>query len=58
MQGIVWTGKLEVRDDIEVRPPGDREVKVRIVNAGLCHSDVSVLNGTKAPGWSKRWVEG
>jgi S-(hydroxymethyl)glutathione dehydrogenase/alcohol dehydrogenase len=46
MQGIVWTGQLEVRDDIEVRPPGDREVKVRITNAGLCHSDVSVLNGT------------
>ncbi len=46
MRGIVWTGKLEVRDDVEVRPPGDREVKVRILKAGLCHSDVSVLNGT------------
>jgi Zn-dependent alcohol dehydrogenase len=46
MRGLVWTGQLEVRDDIEVRPPGDREVKVRIGKAGLCHSDVSVLNGT------------
>jgi Zn-dependent alcohol dehydrogenase len=46
MRGIVWTGSLEVREDVEVRPPGEREVKVRIVNAGLCHSDVSVLNGT------------
>jgi S-(hydroxymethyl)glutathione dehydrogenase/alcohol dehydrogenase len=46
MRGIVWTGNLEVRDDVEVRPPGHREVKVRILKAGLCHSDVSVLNGT------------
>ena len=46
MRGIVWTGQLEVHDDVEVRPPADREVKVRIMKAGLCHSDVSVLNGT------------
>ena len=46
MQGIVWTGQLEVRDDVEVRGPGAREVKVRIHRAGLCHSDVSVMNGT------------
>ena len=46
MKGIVWTGKLEVRDDVEVRAPRLNEVRVRIVNAGLCHSDVSVLDGT------------
>jgi Zn-dependent alcohol dehydrogenase len=46
MRGIVWTGQLEIHDDVEVRPPGDREVKVRVMRAGLCHSDVSVLNGT------------
>ncbi|HKE77563.1 MAG TPA: alcohol dehydrogenase catalytic domain-containing protein [Acidimicrobiales bacterium] len=46
MKGIVWTGKLEVRDDVEVRAPRNNEVRVRIVNAGLCHSDVSVLDGT------------
>ena len=46
MRGIVWTGELEVRDDVEVRGPRPHEVVVRIVNAGLCHSDVSVLNGT------------
>ena len=46
MRGLVWTGELEVRDDIEVRGPGPREVVVRIVNAGLCHSDVSVIDGT------------
>lgn len=46
MRAIVWTGDLEVRDDVEVREPGLREVKVRIHRAGLCHSDVSVINGT------------
>jgi NADPH:quinone reductase-like Zn-dependent oxidoreductase len=46
MKGLVWTGELEVRDDVEVRGPRPHEVVVRIVNAGLCHSDVSVLDGT------------
>lgn len=46
MKGIVWTGELEVRDDVEVRDPEPHEVRVRIANAGLCHSDVSVVDGT------------
>ena len=48
MRGLVWTGELEVRDDVELRSaaPGPGEVVVRIERAGLCHSDVSVLDGT------------
>jgi len=46
VKGIVWTGRLEVRDDVEVRPPDQGEVRVRISHAGLCHSDVSVIDGT------------
>ena len=46
MRGIVWTGELEVRDDVAVRDPRPHEVRVRIHNAGLCHSDVSVIDGT------------
>lgn len=46
MRGLVWTGELEVRDDVEVRGPKPHEVVVRVANAGLCHSDVSVLDGT------------
>src|SRR6478609_4997632 len=38
--GVVVTTELEVRD---LRPD---EVKVQIVAAGVCHSDVSVVNGT------------
>lgn len=47
-RGMVWTGALELRDDVEVREPEPHEVIVRIVSAGLCHSDVSVINGTIA----------
>jgi Zn-dependent alcohol dehydrogenase len=46
MKGIVWTGQLEVRDDVAVRDPRQDEVLVRIANAGVCHSDVSVIDGT------------
>ena len=45
MTGLVWTGELEVRDDIELRGLRSGEVRVRIEAAGLCHSDVSVVNG-------------
>ena len=47
MRGVVFTGEVEVRDDITFRRPlGPGQVKVRVVNAGLCHSDVSVIDGT------------
>lgn len=46
MKAIVWTGKLEVRNDVEVRDLRAHEVRVRIHAAGLCHSDVSVVDGT------------
>ena len=47
MKGIVWDGKeLRVRDGLEVRAPGAGEVAVRIANSGVCHSDLSVMNGT------------
>ena len=36
----------ELRDDVEVRAPGANEVWVRVVAAGVCHSDVSVVDGT------------
>ncbi len=53
MRGIVYTGDgVDVTDQLEVRDPGPREVIVRIGAAGVCHSDVSVINGTipwKAP---------
>src|SRR5947199_5061718 len=46
MRGIVFRDKVEVTDAIEVREQRPNEVVVKIGAAGLCHSDVSVINGT------------
>ncbi|HSA49285.1 MAG TPA: Zn-dependent alcohol dehydrogenase [Yinghuangia sp.] len=47
MKGVLFDGKgALVVDDLEVRDPGPDEVLVRIGAAGLCHSDISVINGT------------
>jgi len=37
---------LEIRDDVEVDEPQAGEVKVRMVASGVCHSDLSMQNGT------------
>jgi NDMA-dependent alcohol dehydrogenase len=37
---------LEIRDDIEVASPKAGELKIRIAASGVCHSDLSVQNGT------------
>ncbi|HTT87473.1 MAG TPA: alcohol dehydrogenase catalytic domain-containing protein, partial [Acidimicrobiales bacterium] len=53
MRGIVYTGDdAIVTDKLGIAEPGPTEVKVKIAAAGVCHSDLSVLNGTipwKAP---------
>jgi S-(hydroxymethyl)glutathione dehydrogenase/alcohol dehydrogenase len=46
MRGIVWTGSVDVTADLEVCDPGPTEVLVRVVSAGVCHSDLSVVDGT------------
>ncbi|MFJ7206916.1 Zn-dependent alcohol dehydrogenase [Streptomyces sp. NPDC098789] len=47
MRGVVFDGKqAQVVDDLEVRGPGPGEVLVAIKAAGLCHSDLSVIDGT------------
>ncbi|MFF0160013.1 Zn-dependent alcohol dehydrogenase [Streptomyces sp. NPDC005263] len=47
MRGVVFDGKrVEVVDDLVVRDPGPGEVQVAVSAAGLCHSDLSVVDGT------------
>lgn len=45
---ILWelNKDLEVRDDVTLTDLGPGEVHVKIVSSGVCHSDVSVQNGT------------
>ena len=37
---------VEVVDDVELEAPHAGEVRVRVVACGVCHSDVSLVNGT------------
>jgi S-(hydroxymethyl)glutathione dehydrogenase/alcohol dehydrogenase len=50
MRGVVFheAGKevVECRDDIEVSGPGPGQVRVKMHAAGVCHSDLSAMNGT------------
>ncbi|MFD5075616.1 Zn-dependent alcohol dehydrogenase [Streptomyces sp. NPDC058371] len=47
MRGVIFDGKqTRVVDDLEIRDPGPGEVLVAISAAGLCHSDLSVVDGT------------
>lgn len=47
MRGVVFDGKqVRVVDDLAVREPGPGEVLVAVAAAGLCHSDLSVVDGT------------
>jgi S-(hydroxymethyl)glutathione dehydrogenase/alcohol dehydrogenase len=47
MRAVVFDGKrAEVVDDLAVRDPGPGEVLVAVSAAGLCHSDLSVVDGT------------
>ena len=34
-------------DEVELDPPGDGEILIRIGAAGLCHSDLSTINGDR-----------
>ena len=49
VRAAVLTGidrPLELRDDVEVDAPGPGEVKVRVVASGVCHTDLSMQDGT------------
>ncbi|MGW4978799.1 Zn-dependent alcohol dehydrogenase [Streptomyces mirabilis] len=47
MRGVIFDGeRTQVVDDLEIRDPGPGEVRVAISAAGLCHSDLSVVDGT------------
>lgn len=49
VKAAVLTGQdapLEVRDDVELASPGPGEVRIKVGASGVCHSDLSVKNGT------------
>ena len=49
VKAAVMTGidlPLEIRDDVEVEAPRAGEIKIRMGASGVCHSDLSMSNGT------------
>ncbi|GAA3848621.1 Zn-dependent alcohol dehydrogenase [Streptomyces lannensis] len=47
IRGVLYDGtRPQVVSDLEVREPGPGEVQVAVSAAGLCHSDLSVVDGT------------
>ncbi|MEU3352561.1 alcohol dehydrogenase catalytic domain-containing protein [Streptomyces sp. NPDC037389] len=47
MRGVIFDGERpRFVDDLEVRDPGPGEVLVAVSAAGLCHSDLAVVDGT------------
>jgi S-(hydroxymethyl)glutathione dehydrogenase / alcohol dehydrogenase len=49
VKAAVMTGidqPLEIRDDVEVESPRAGEIKIRMAASGVCHSDLSMQNGT------------
>src|SRR5437868_5226650 len=41
----VGDDKLDIRDDFTLTPVGPTDVRVKIRATGVCHSDLSVMNG-------------
>jgi S-(hydroxymethyl)glutathione dehydrogenase/alcohol dehydrogenase len=52
-QALVATGAGEPLQvmDVELRPMSSVDVRVRIVGVGVCHSDLSMVNGTLSPSY-------
>ncbi|MGC4110071.1 MAG: zinc-binding dehydrogenase [Nocardioides sp.] len=49
-QALVATGPGELTvTDVELRPMGAEDVRVRIAGVGVCHSDLSMVDGTLRP---------
>ncbi|HVV35961.1 MAG TPA: Zn-dependent alcohol dehydrogenase [Acidimicrobiales bacterium] len=46
MRAVVFDGTEARVRDVEVRDPGPNEVRVRVAASGVCHSDLSVVDGT------------
>jgi S-(hydroxymethyl)glutathione dehydrogenase / alcohol dehydrogenase len=52
VQALVATGPGELGvQDVTLRPLGDGDVRVRIAGVGVCHSDLSMADGTLRPSY-------
>ena len=42
----IGDSKLELRDDVTTTDVGDGEIRIRVRATGVCHSDLSAMDGT------------
>ena len=42
----VPTDQLVIADDVTLRDVGPGDVKIKVAHSGVCHSDLSGMNGT------------
>jgi threonine dehydrogenase-like Zn-dependent dehydrogenase len=45
MKAIVFDGTLKYRENYPVPEPGEKEVLVRVSLAGICNTDIEIMNG-------------
>lgn len=45
MLGLYFDGELQLRDDLPVPEPGPGEALVKVMAAGICHSDLEIFRG-------------
>jgi Zn-dependent alcohol dehydrogenase len=41
---------LAIRDDVEIAAPGPGHVRVKVAHCGVCHSDLSIIDGSMPSG--------
>ncbi len=45
VRAAIWDGTNLIVDEVSLLPPGPKEVTVRVLASGICHSDLDVIDG-------------
>jgi len=45
MRGLYFDGELQLREDLPVPTPGPGEALIKVMAAGICHTDKEIVNG-------------
>jgi threonine dehydrogenase-like Zn-dependent dehydrogenase len=45
MLGLYYDGELRLRDDLQIPEPGPGEALIKVMVAGICHTDLEIIKG-------------